>query len=177
MSLDYKINMNLKSTKILIVEDDPMLITLLRDVLRVMGFGEIVVAMDGKAGLEEVHRHHFDLIFCDWRMKAMSGLEFTQALRTSTDYTKCYTPVIMLTGNARQEDVEIARDAGVTEYMVKPFSVKCLCDKIRSIIEHPRPFVMGEEYKGPDRRRKNDLEKKPEGKERRGGDLTYVEIE
>lgn len=177
MSVDYKIKSHLKSTKILVAEDDAVMITLLRDVLTVMGFGQMVFVKDGKRALDEIAKHEFDLIFCDWRMNGMSGLEFTKALRAYPDYTKCYTPIIMLTGNARLEDVEIARDAGVTEYMVKPFSVKSLCAKIKSIIERPRSFIMSDLYKGPDRRRRSDFGAIPQGIDRRSSEFAYVEIE
>src|SRR5688572_4571644 len=131
MTVDYKIKAALKSTKILVVEDDAVMITLLRDVLLVMGFGEVVIARDGEEALDRVKEQNFELIICDWKMRGMSGIEFTKALRELEDYEKCYTPVIMLTGYSLSEDVEQARDAGVTEYMVKPFSIKALCERVK----------------------------------------------
>ena len=140
--MDYKIKAELKSTKILVVEDDPIMITLLRDVLKVMGFGEITLVNLASKGLEELRLTAFDLIFTDWRLPYMSGIDFVKAVRSIPNQSKCYVPIIMLTGNARKEDVEIARDAGVTEYMIKPFSIKSLCAKIKEIVERPRQFVL-----------------------------------
>lgn len=174
MSVDYKIKASLKSTKILILEDDPIMLTLLRDVLAVMGFGHITIARDGQYALNELEIDNYDLIFCDWRMRGMDGLEFTKMVRAHPDPNKCYTPIIMLTGYARQEDVETARDAGVTEYVVKPFSVKALCARIKSIIENPRHFVVSSNYKGPDRRLKNEPHRIPDGIDRRRKEMKYA---
>lgn len=143
------------------------MLRLLRDVLQVMGFGQIIVVVEGSAALKELAASDFDLIFCDWRMKGMNGLEFTKTVRALSNTNKCYTPIIMLTGYAKQEDVEIARDAGVTEYMIKPFGIKSLCSKIKSIVENPRSFVITNSYKGPDRRREEEPEKIPGGIDRR----------
>ena len=167
MDTDFKIKSSLKSTRILVLEDDQIMLTLLRDVLNVMGFGEIVIAKQGELALQEIKKSNFDLIFCDWRMRGMDGLEFTKVVRAIPDPAKCFTPIIMLTGYAKEEDVKTARDAGVTEYMVKPFSIKSLCTKIKSIVENPRQFVINNTFKGPDRRRKEDPTKVPDGINRR----------
>ena len=168
MSVDYKIKDSLKSTKILILEDDPIMLKLLGDILGIMGFGEITISNEGNMALKELGKSDFDLIFCDWRMRGLDGLAFTRAVRAIPDYNKCYTPIIMVTGYARKEDIETARDAGVTEYMIKPLSVKTLCAKIKAIVENPRSFVTTSTYKGPDRRRKSETDKIPGGVERRG---------
>lgn len=167
MNTDYKIKESLKSTKILILEDDEIMLRLLRDVLTVMGFGEIVVAKEGKKALELIQAKDFDLIFCDWRMRGMDGLEFTRAIRSVPEGNKRFTPIIMITGYAQQQDVETARDAGVTEYLIKPISIQAMCLRIKSIVENPRSFVISEDYKGPDRRRKNEPHKIPGGVDRR----------
>ena len=166
MSADYKIKSLLKSTKILVVEDDSIMTSLMRDVLDVMGFGEILTSKDGKSALALFALHDFDLILCDWKMINMDGIEFAREVRKANG-AKAYTPIIMVTGKAAKEDVELARDAGINEYMVKPFSVKSMCAKIKNIIEAPRPFVMAETYKGPDRRRKSDPSLIPIGIDRR----------
>ena len=165
--MDYKIKAAVKSTKILIIEDDAIMTRLLRDILEVMGFGEITTVKDGNKALQEVIAKNFDLIFCDWKMLGMDGIEFTKLLRMIPYPEKCFTPVVMITGKARKEDVEVARDAGVTEYVIKPFTVKSLCEKIKAIVERPREFVLADSYKGPDRRRRDNPEKVPQGKERR----------
>ncbi len=166
MAVDYKIKSALKSTKILVVEDDSVMIRLIYSVLDVMGFGEIQTVRNGEEALEKIATEHFDLIFCDWKMKGMDGIEFTRRLR-AMPYDTCYTPVIMLTGKANKEDVEIARDAGVNEYMVKPFSVNALCAKVKAIVELPRMFVKTGKYSGPDRRRRSEPELIPDKLDRR----------
>ena len=157
----------LKSTRVLLAEDDPIMLSLIRDVLNVMGFGEVVVARDGRKALQDIMLQSFDLVFCDWLMPDMNGIEFTKAIRRLPDYEKCCVPIVMLTGKAMLEDVRTARDAGVNEYLIKPFSVDMLCTKIRAVIDHPRQYVLSDTYSGPDRRRKAEPEKIPFGKDRR----------
>ena len=73
-------------------------------------------------------------------------------------------PIIMLTGKGEIADVQAARDVGITEFVVKPFTVKTLYDRIEHLIDHPRSFVLSTNFVGPDRRRR---EAKPESSERR----------
>jgi DNA-binding response OmpR family regulator len=153
MAADYRIKSAVKSTKILLIEDDVVMTALIRDVLIAMGFSDIKIVKDGDKALRELILHSFDLIFCDWKMSGMDGIEFTRRLRMLPN-EKCFTPLVMVTGKASLEEVKIARDAGVSEYMIKPFSVNSLCAKIKSIIETPRQYVLSDTYSGPDRRRK-----------------------
>ncbi len=163
----------LKSTKVLIAEDDSVMVGLIRDVLKVLGFGEIVHVKDGRAAIKELLKQDFDLIFCDWNMPDVNGIEFTRTVRRLPHYEKCAIPIIMVTGRATADDVRNARDAGVNEYLAKPFSINMLCDKVKSVIENPRRYVLSDTYSGPDRRRRDDPEK-IEGKDRRKGEETIV---
>jgi DNA-binding response OmpR family regulator len=76
-----------------------------------------------------------------------------------------YIPIIMLTGKAERADVEAARDVGVTEFLVKPFSAKSLYERLVLVIENPRSFIISQTYVGPERRRRTDIP--PNGNERR----------
>lgn len=167
MADHLKIKKELREAGILIVEDDTLICTLIVDVLRAMEFKNIKVCRRAEEGLVEYARTNYDLILCDWKLPGMSGLELTEKVRRFEKVEKCYTPVIMITGRALQEDVETARDMGVTEYLIKPFNVKSLCDKIKSIVENPRKFVFSDEYVGPDRRRRHMPDAIPEGVDRR----------
>lgn len=162
----------LKSTKVLVAEDDSVMVSLIRDVLSVLGFGEIVVVKDGREAIKAVLAANFDLIFCDWNMPEINGIEFTRAVRRLPHYEKCAIPIIMVTGKATLEDVMTARDAGVNEYLAKPFSINMLCDKVKSVIENPRAYVLSDTYSGPDRRRKSEPEKS--AVERRKGNEQFV---
>ena len=144
---------------------------LIRDVLSVMGFTDVTVAKDGRTAIKEVLKHNFDLIFCDWNMPEINGIEFTHTVRRLPDYEKCAIPIIMVTGKATAEDVRKARDSGINEYLVKPFTINMLCDKVKSVIENPRRYVLSDTYSGPDRRRRTDKVPAPD---RRKGKETIV---
>jgi CheY-like chemotaxis protein len=89
-------------------------------------------------------------------MAPMDGLALTRFLRTSPASPDPFLPIIMITGFADRERVHAARDAGVTEFLVKPISAAALFSRIYSIIANPRPFVRIGGYFGPDRRRRVD---------------------
>jgi len=144
---------NLKKFSVLIVEDEKLMQKLVSDVLDRLGFGKIFRASNGRDALHIMEGNPIDFVICDWRMPVMDGVEFTRIVRSSE---KAYTlvPIIMLTGNAEAHQVIQARDAGVNEYLVKPFTVKDLCSRLKEIIENPREFVIAPVYKGPSRRRR-----------------------
>lgn len=138
---------------------------LVRDVLGILGFTDVATAFNGQHALEVMQKKNFDLVISDWRMGVMDGVTFVRKLRQDESSASRYVPVIMLTGNAEQHNVEEARDAGITEFLSKPFTVATLCDRLREVIENPRPFVLSKEYKGPDRRRRE--KDAPDGVDRR----------
>lgn len=89
-------------------------------------------------------------------MKPMSGLEFIRMVRADRNSSTAYIPIIMLTAYSNQKDVIAARDSGVSDYLIKPYSVRTLVDRILHVIDYPRPFVHCDSYRGPDRRRRAD---------------------
>src|SRR5579871_3035540 len=103
---------------ILIIDDDRLIKKLVSEVLQNMGFGTVLVANDGVAGLKILETAYVDFIICDWRMPVMDGMEFVRNLRLLKP-PLATTPVIMLTGNAEVEQVYKARDYGVNEYLIK----------------------------------------------------------
>ena len=167
MSTSLQIKQSLSSIKIMMIEDDNIMASLIRDVLDIMGFRNIALYKEGISALQDIQQNNYDLILCDWKMPGMSGIEFTKALRLFELGKKRYTPLILITGKAQEDDVRAARDAGVTEYLIKPFSVAGMCDKIKAILERPRDFVISDEYVGPDRRRREDKNLIPNGIDRR----------
>ncbi|MER2519131.1 MAG: response regulator [Bdellovibrionales bacterium] len=157
----------LSKFNVLIVEDDQLMQKLVHDVLDRLGFKHIFRASNGHQAIQQIEAAPIDFIICDWRMPDMDGISLVKQLR-DMNAPNCMIPVIMLTGNAEPHHIEIARDVGVTEYLVKPFTVKELHRRINEIIEHPREFVLTENYKGPSRRRRVDPVKASK-QERRNG--------
>lgn len=147
---------------VLVVEDDVLMQGMLKDILYTLGFGKILLASDGKKAIELFNHTQVDFIICDWRMPEMNGIEFTKYIRNLPTLYNKFVDIIMLTGNAELQNVVEARNAGVTEYMIKPFKVKHLCDRIIEIVEKPREFVITKEFKGPSRRRRTLTSPPPE---------------
>ena len=140
--------------KILIVEDNQHMRTLLRGLLNSVGIREIVEANNGASALDALREKKCDLILSDLSMAPMNGLEFSRKVRTGDHSPNPFVPIIMITGHTERARVEAARDAGVTEFLAKPITAHSLFSRIAEIVERPRAFVRCEAYFGPDRRRK-----------------------
>ena len=121
--------------------------------LRVLGASDIRVFYNGEDAWEDFKERPADMVICDWQMQPMSGLKLTSLIRNSPDSPNAFVPVILVTAYREREHVFKARDAGVTEYVVKPVSPKSLFSRIEAVIERPRRFVRIGEFFGPDRRR------------------------
>lgn len=117
--------------KILIVDDEPHFITTLKDRLIVMGY-EVDTAENGKEALEKAQGSP-DLILLDILMPGLDGIEVAGKLKNS-DKTSSI-PIIMVTAKGQMEDVTKATDAGVDDYIVKPFSPQILLEKIRKVLK------------------------------------------
>ncbi|MCP5361926.1 MAG: response regulator [Hyphomicrobiales bacterium] len=114
---------------------------------------------------EALGHEKYDLLITDWEMPEMTGLELVQYIRSHPKALNFFVPIIMLTGRAERENIERARDAGITEFLAKPFTIEDLRKRIISVVETPRPFVLSRSYNGPCRRRHN--KPPPGGIERR----------
>ncbi len=159
---------NLERLYFLVVDDNRHMRSLVRSVLRALGVRHIKEATDGADAYARLGIYAADVVICNWQMSPMDGLEFVRLLRTDTNSPNPFVPVIMLTAHTEAKRVVEARDAGVSEFLAKPFSAHQLYSRIRAIIEHPRPFVRAQMYVGPDRRRRQDPDFK--GPERRTQD-------
>lgn len=141
---------------VLIVEDNQPMISLLKSVLNTFGIKNIYTSQNGKDAFELFCEVKPDLIITDWMMKPMDGITFSRLVRTSSRSPNKFTPIILMTGYSQKHRVFQARDAGVTEFLVKPFKARDLYKRIAQIIERPRKFIRSEDFFGPDRRRKSD---------------------
>jgi CheY-like chemotaxis protein len=139
---------------ILVAEDNKPMRGLVREILEALGVGTILEAANGEAALKHLGAHAVDIVILDWNMEPMDGMELTRQIRTSPESANQFVPIIMLSGHTERTRVLQARDAGVTEFMAKPVSVKALCARINAIIDSPRPFIRASGYFGPDRRRR-----------------------
>lgn len=148
----------------LIIDDNAFMRRLVRSLLRQFGFDDLHEAADGSAALERVGERHFDVVVCDWMMEPTDGYDFARSLRQHPNSSVRTLPVVMLTAVAEQAKVMAARDAGVTEYLVKPVSSGKLRARLIAALTRPRPFVACDSYVGPDRRRRDAADSRGKGR-------------
>ena len=148
---------------ILIVDDSPQMRAITASVFEGVGIRAILEAGDAATGLEILRSEPVDVVVVDYKMAPVNGTEFVRRVRNSPDSRDPFVPIIMLTGHADRSRICEARDAGVSEFLVKPVTAKALIGRLQTLILKPRPFVKLDGYFGPDRRRVD----RPEGGERR----------
>jgi CheY-like chemotaxis protein len=161
--------------KVLIVEDNEHMRALLRAILYSIGIREVVEAVDGLAGFEKLNSASPDFILTDLSMKPVNGIEFARMVRRRADSTCPFIPIVMISGHAERSFIEMARDAGVTEFLVKPVTAKNLLSRIAEAVGRPRPFVRCDEFFGPNRRRSRET--RHTGPWRRHDDRDEIVIE
>ena len=149
-------SLNISQIKFLVVEDNPFMMALLRQILRTLGVVQIDAAKDGAEAFERMRDFNPDIVLLDWQMAPMDGLEFAKLVRTSAECPNRFVPIIMITAYSEISRVTEARDAGVNEVLAKPIAVLGLYNRIRAVIERPRPFIDSSGYFGPNRRRRAD---------------------
>lgn len=165
----------LDKAKILIVDDMKPMLSLTTSVLKIFGFRHISTATNGEEAFQIVCKEDPDLIITDWMMEPMDGLQFSRLVRKSPMSPNPYVPIMMMTGFSSKLRVEGARDTGITEFLVKPFSARDLFSRVVQIIERPRQFVDAGTFFGPDRRRR--LVRDYEGARRRDDDQAAAKAE
>ena len=146
----------LDAVRVLVVDDNQHMRSIVSTMLHSFGVRMIREAKDGAEAIEILGRWPAALAICDFLMEPTDGVEFTRHVRTAADSPNPYLPVVMLTGHSELARVTDARDAGVTEFVVKPLTAKALVDRINAVIFRPRPFIRTQTYFGPDRRRRDD---------------------
>ena len=119
-------------TKILVVDDEPKIVQTLKDRLEMNEY-HVLAAYDGKEGLDSAIENEPDIILLDILMPVMDGLEMLEALRRNPDCGDI--PVIMLTARSQAQDIERAKASGIEDYVVKPFEISELLEKIENIVE------------------------------------------
>jgi two-component system, chemotaxis family, chemotaxis protein CheY len=119
---------------ILTVDDFSTMRRIIRNILRQLGYNNIVEADDGSAAMKVLESQDVDFVISDWNMPNMSGLELLKAIRATDKLQKI--PVLLVTAEALKENVVEAVKAGVNGYIVKPFTAEVLKDKIDSIFNN-----------------------------------------
>ncbi len=147
---------------VLIVEDTIPMLKLVSSVLDTLGVGTVYTSSEGEEGYTMFSKQNPDIVVTDWHMQPMNGIELVKKIRTDKKSPNRTVPIVMMTGFSALPRVSQARDTGVTEFLVKPFSANDLARRIAYVINKPRDFIETADYFGPDRRRrKSDNHKGP----------------
>jgi two-component system chemotaxis response regulator CheY len=119
------------NAKILVVDDFSTMRRIVRNALKSLNYNNIEEAEDGASALQKLRADHFDLIVCDWNMPGMTGIELLRAVRA--DATLKATPFLMVTAEAKRENIVEAIQAGVSNYIVKPFTPTTFGEKLHAM--------------------------------------------
>ena len=120
------------STNVLIVDDYKTMLRIIRNLLKQIGIYSVDEASDGEEALAKLRERPFGLIISDWNMAPMTGLELLVEVRS--DEALRATPFIMVTAESKTENVVAAKQAGVSNYIVKPFNAETLREKIEKVL-------------------------------------------
>ena len=121
-----------KNMNILIVDDYKTMLRILRNLLRQLSFMNIEEATDGSVALQKLRQAQFGLVISDWNMEPMTGIGLLREVRA--DETLRATPFIMIMAESKSENVIAAKEAGVSNYIVKPFNAETLKSKMSSVL-------------------------------------------
>ncbi len=127
MSIDRAMN-------VLIVDDYKTMLRIIRNLLKQIDFNNVDEAADGTEALAKLRTGNFGLVISDWNMAPMTGLQLLQEVRADTRLKA--TPFIMITAESKAENVVAAKQAGVSNYIVKPFNAETLREKIEKVLAH-----------------------------------------
>lgn len=147
--------LKLDRISILVVEDTIPMRKLLVSVLESLGVGKIYTADHADTGYAMFQKHNPDIVISDWLMQPSDGMALIRQIRLNPKSPNKLVPIIMVTGYSSMGRVKEARDMGVTEFLVKPFTANDLAKRIAYVVNRPRDFIETPRYFGPDRRRKN----------------------
>lgn len=139
---------------VLIADSSAHMASLVTVMLRGLGRKDIREAYDAGKAMTELKRRTFDVVIIDDALDGMDGVAFTRKLRAATDCQNRLVPIIMMSAAPDAKRIAEARDAGVTEFLRKPFAATHLQTRLASIEANPRGFIEAAEYRGPDRRRR-----------------------
>jgi two-component system, chemotaxis family, chemotaxis protein CheY len=121
-----------KDLKFLVVDDFSTMRRIIKNLLNDLGYSNVSEADDGKTALPMLQAGGFDFLITDWNMPGMPGLDLIKAVRADAKLSKM--PVLMLTAEAKREQIIEAAQAGVNGYVIKPFTAETLKEKLDKIL-------------------------------------------
>ena len=121
-----------KEMPILIVDDYKTMLRIIRNLLKQLNFSNVDEATDGSAALQKLRERKYNLVISDWNMEPMTGIQLLKEVRSDDQLRKM--PFIMITAESKTENVVIAKEAGVSNYIVKPFNAATLKSKLVGVL-------------------------------------------
>ena len=122
-----------KDMRVLVVDDFSTMRRIIKNILRQLGFTNIIEADDGTTAWETLNKDKIDFVISDWNMPKMPGIELLRKVRSSEEFAAM--PFLMVTAEAQQENIIEAVQAKVSNYIVKPFTAETLSQKIEKIFD------------------------------------------
>lgn len=119
--------------KVLVVDDFATMRRIIKGVLKQLGFSNIVEAEDGDVALEELKKDEYGLILADWNMPNMSGLDLLKAVRSDKKLQRI--PFVMVTAEGQKDNILEAVKAGVSNYVIKPFTPETINEKLKKVFK------------------------------------------
>ena len=119
--------------KFLVVDDFSTMRRIVRNLLKELGFTNVQEAEDGVDGLNKLRSEKFDFVVSDWNMPNMTGIDMLRAIRSDPELK--HLPVLMVTAEAKRENIIEAAQAGASGYVVKPFTAGTLDEKLKKIFQ------------------------------------------
>lgn len=123
--------MGIENTKFLVVDDFSTMRRIVRNLLKELGFANVQEAEDGVDALNKLRSEPYDFVVSDWNMPNMTGIDLLRAIRA--DESLKHLPVLMVTAEAKKENIIMAAQAGASGYVVKPFTAVTLDEKLKKI--------------------------------------------
>lgn len=149
-------NTQISKLDVLLCEPSPHMQTLIVQMLRHLSIRKIHMCASSAEALNELAKTQYGVIMVDDALAPLNGIALTRALRTNESAPNRDTPVIMMSSVPNATQIALARDAGITEFLRKPFSARHIESRLLSILKAPRSFIDEGGYSGPDRRRHRD---------------------
>lgn len=159
---------NIDNVSFLVIDRNQHMRELLVGILRAFGAKDVRTAGTYDDAKEALNAKVPEILFTSWKLDPKNGVELTRELRWSGKENMQFVPIIMVSANGEEDKVLQAREAGITEFVVKPYAAATVLSRMHAVVMKPRQFVKTETFFGPDRRRTTAFEYS--GDERRAGE-------
>lgn len=158
---------DLSKLKVLIVDDTRTRRDLVRYLLNALDIDRVFEADSATAAVQNLGEFNINMIVAELTMGPANGLDLVREIRASKHIPNPGIPIIMLSADPVLQKVCEARDAGIDEFVARPFTLKVLYDRMVATVQAPRPIVVKGPYMGPDRRRRTNRRKRSHDRRRK----------